>query len=221
MKIPILEYRYLTHLCIETSEGLDKMYALQYFARIRSVVNFLPQLREAAATQQLARVISVLGAGNEGEIMVDDLELKRHFSLKVCSAQAITMMSLALEHLAQQNPLIDFAHVYPGPVRGTNIMKGMGKPIEMLARIAMTAFAPFILSVQESGKRHQRIATVADFESTRASRRGVDGTKALLRFDPKGDLCGANPFLTRYLDEGMTAKIWSFTERVFRQAYED
>lgn len=195
------------------------MYALQYFARIRSVVNLLPQLREAATTHQLARVISVLGAGNEGEIMAEDLELKRHFSLKVCSAQAISMTSLALEHLARQNPLIDFAHVYPGPVRGTNIMRGVGKPIEMLARVAMAALAPFIVSVQESGKRHQNLATVADCESTRASRRGVDGTTALLRFDPKGNLCGPNPFLTRYLDdEGMTAKIWSFTECVFQQA---
>lgn len=82
------------------------MYSLQYFARIKAIVNLLPLLNLAGHDHQLARVVSVLGAGNEGKVFVGDLELKNNYNLQNCSNQGITMNSLALEHLARQNRAI-------------------------------------------------------------------------------------------------------------------
>src|ERR1700691_3594031 len=59
----------------ETSEGLDKKLALNYYAR-RKFVNDLED----------AKLLSVLAAGHGGPIDLDDLGLKKGYSLSAAGA---------------------------------------------------------------------------------------------------------------------------------------
>ena len=111
----------------ETTEGMDKMFNLQYYSRMRFAIQILPCLNEAAGRGELTRVVSVLGAGKEGKIFEDDFLLRKHYSLKNCAGQAICMTSLAFNKLASANPAVSFIHTSPGVVRGTNIMTGMDR----------------------------------------------------------------------------------------------
>src|SRR5438034_10392834 len=87
----------------------------------------MPQLTTAAKSGQLSRQISILAAGEEGKIDLDDLALKKNFSLGKCAAHAITMNSLMASHLAAMHPDTTFIHMSPGAV-GTNILSGLGIP---------------------------------------------------------------------------------------------
>ena len=102
----------------ETSEGLDKLFALRYYSRMRFIQNLMPLLEQA----EPARVVSVFGGGFEASIKKEDLDLKHNYSVVSCALHSITMTSLAMEHLAatKQSSALSFIHVFPGIV-GTNI----------------------------------------------------------------------------------------------------
>ncbi|KAM5355120.1 hypothetical protein ACJ41O_001766 [Fusarium nematophilum] len=179
----------------DTEEGLDKMYSLMYFSRIRAVTNLLPLLKNSAASGISSRVISVLGAGNEGKIFEDDLPMRDNYSLKACSRQAIAMHTLSLEYLARGNPEVSFLHVYPGPVRGTNIMDGFGQPMKGVIGVMMMLAAPFNMSVQECAARQLFYITNEAFKA----KRNRDGS----------------PLVAGYLKDGIMERVWAFTESTF------
>ena len=97
----------------ESVEGLDKKFNLNYYSRLRFTDNLLPQLTAAAETGALSRNVSVLSAGKEGPLYLDDLELKRNYSVRTCANHATTMNSLAALHLANLHPQTSFVHIYP------------------------------------------------------------------------------------------------------------
>lgn len=195
------------------------MLSLQYFARIRAVVKLLPFLNKAGQNQQLSRVVSVLGAGNEGTIFNDDLEMKHSYSLQNCSGQAISMNSLALEHLARENPDVSFVHAYPGVVRQTGIMSNMGQPWTTIIRFVMFLATPFTTSVHTCAERQLYLSTADAFCPDAKPGSPATGT-ASFRVDSNGDICPANTLLSGYLDDGTLDGVWHFTEAVFERITE-
>lgn len=199
----------------ETTEGLDKLITLQYYSRLRLIVNFTPLLRKAAASGDLARIVNVLGAGNEGEISLSDMEVKDNYTLNNATRQAITMTSLAMDHLSCSNPEISFLHVYPGPVRGTGITQGMGPWIHRIGRVAMaTAGRPWSVSLSESGKRHLYAATSEAYTPGHAS---VSASSSFFRLTSNGEPCSSNDALCGYEQNGTQEKVWEATQAVFKR----
>jgi short-subunit dehydrogenase len=81
----------------ETSEGIDKKMALHYYARWRFIHDLLPSLERAKEAGEEAKTMSVLGAGQGGEIDVDDLGLKKGFSVSGAGLATPTYTDLMME----------------------------------------------------------------------------------------------------------------------------
>jgi NAD(P)-dependent dehydrogenase (short-subunit alcohol dehydrogenase family) len=81
----------------ETSEGIDKKLAVHYYARWRFIYDLLPSLERAKEAGEEAKTLTVLAAGKGGEIDVDDLGLKKSFSLLNASMAAPTYTDLMME----------------------------------------------------------------------------------------------------------------------------
>lgn len=100
----------------DTKEGLDPSMSTRYYARLRAVTRLLPLLNNAEARSP--RVVSVLAAGEERPLNEDDLDLRdpQNWSMWNASHHACTMGTLALEHVARENPRLSIAHCHPGAV---------------------------------------------------------------------------------------------------------
>ncbi|KAI9699248.1 MAG: hypothetical protein M1820_007220 [Bogoriella megaspora] len=98
----------------DTREGLDPSMTTRYYSRLRAVQNFLPLLNEA----NYPRVVSVLAAGMERPLNEVDLDLRdaSNWSYWNASVHAVTMHTLALERVAQENSRVSLVHWMPGPV---------------------------------------------------------------------------------------------------------
>ncbi|KIK52350.1 hypothetical protein GYMLUDRAFT_208063 [Collybiopsis luxurians FD-317 M1] len=105
----------------ETTEGIDKKMAVHYYARWKFIHGLVPALVKAQEAGEDARVLSVLGAGKGGQVNVDDLGLKKTYSLANAAHQGITYNDLMMEEYASRYPSVAFIHAFPGHVR-TNIM---------------------------------------------------------------------------------------------------
>ncbi|KIK00464.1 hypothetical protein K443DRAFT_7662 [Laccaria amethystina LaAM-08-1] len=105
----------------ETEEGIDRKLALNYYARWTFANGLLPALKKAKEDGEDAKVCSVLGAGKGGEIDVEDLGLKKSFSVANAALASPTYTDLMMEELAERNPDLTFIHAYPGFVR-TNLL---------------------------------------------------------------------------------------------------
>ena len=81
----------------ETSEGIDKKLALHYYARWKFIHDLLPSLEHAKEAGEEAKTMSVLGAGKGGEMDVEDLGLKKDFSVAKAGLVAPTYNDLMLE----------------------------------------------------------------------------------------------------------------------------
>ena len=101
----------------ETDEGLDRKMVVNYYARIRCVFNLMPCLEAASNDNELSRVITVLAAGSEGDVRLDDLDLRHNFTLHACLAHCVVMSDFMMEELSQRYPGTSFSHSYPGTVK--------------------------------------------------------------------------------------------------------
>jgi NAD(P)-dependent dehydrogenase (short-subunit alcohol dehydrogenase family) len=81
----------------ETEEGLDKKMALNYYARWTFAHDLMPLLRNAKDAGEEAKVFSVLAAGKGGEIDLNDLGLKKTFTLANCASATPTYNDLMNE----------------------------------------------------------------------------------------------------------------------------
>jgi len=98
----------------ETEEGIDKNMAVSYYARFLIIKELIPLLEKASQNGEEARVLSVLSAGRESSLYVDDLELKHNYGLHSMAISVSTYTSLSLEEFARLHPTISFMHIYPG-----------------------------------------------------------------------------------------------------------
>ena len=154
----------------ETSEGLDRKMTTNYYSRMRFTQRLLPLMQ--AASPQLSRVVSVLGAGEESRTSfhLDDLGLKENFSLRNAACHAITMTDFSFEELAKKNPTISFVHAFPGTVK-TGFAKETGFVIKAATNLAFKLLSPWTVDIQESGERHLYAASSAAYPP----KSGVDG----------------------------------------------
>src|SRR3989338_7557053 len=112
----------------DTEEGIDENLASGFYARFLITKELLPLLQAAVDAGEEARVITVLAAGSEGDINLDDLDFRKNFGYNVVGALN-TYCSLTTEQFAIENPQISFMHAYPGWVD-----TGMAKRFPLITR---------------------------------------------------------------------------------------
>ncbi|KAF7585892.1 hypothetical protein BBP40_009930 [Aspergillus hancockii] len=213
----------------ETIEGIDHLFALRYYSRIRFIQNLLPLLKSAGPS----RVISVYGGGFEFGINTDDLDLKHNFSLLNAYKHSITMTSLSMEHLARTNPAVSFLHVYPGLV-GTNIYSNsFPAPISTLYNYGMWPLIwPFSVNLQESGERHLFHLSSARYPAKEGvlgqgvpvepgdiakGTTGETGSGSYL-LNWNGDIRPSRKILGEYREQGIDELVWRHTEDLLDRA---
>jgi NAD(P)-dependent dehydrogenase (short-subunit alcohol dehydrogenase family) len=81
----------------ESSEGIDKKLALHYYSRWKFIHDLAPAMQKAKENGEEGAVMSVLSAGKGGEIDVEDLGLKKSFSLQNAALAAPTYNDLMME----------------------------------------------------------------------------------------------------------------------------
>jgi NAD(P)-dependent dehydrogenase (short-subunit alcohol dehydrogenase family) len=208
----------------ETSEGIDKLFALRYYSRMRFTQNLLPLLE--AAEHQPGRVISVLGGGFEGNINADDLDLKHNYNIVSCAMHSVTLTSLAMEHLAASHRA-SFVHVYPGLV-GTKIYtNSFPRSLAAVYNYGMWPLMyPFSVNLEESGRRHLFHATSEHYSASAVDKSDVtvtrDGDGVAIGSDGvlgsgaylmnwKGETSAAGKKMQKLRAQGMARKVWEHT----------
>ncbi|GAP88661.2 putative short chain dehydrogenase reductase family protein [Rosellinia necatrix] len=209
----------------ETAEGVEVAQSLEYYGRVLFVRQLLPLLRAADAP----RVVSVLGGGLErASVNVDDPGLRAPGSFGSVAAQAqyVTMNTVALERLADDNPGVTFVHSWPGWVNTGNVRRGLDPDSTVMRWVVSLVLEPLIrlfsLGHDESAQRHLFQITSAAFGGRGTPWGGKPGTNSRLQHgnglflvNYKCD-CTPNAKVMPLLREKATAKIWSHTEDVLR-----
>ncbi|KAF1348457.1 putative short-chain dehydrogenases/reductase [Delphinella strobiligena] len=213
----------------ETSEGLDKLFALRYYARMRFVQNLIPLLE--ASQPAPGRVVSVLGGGFEGDIDINNLDLKRGYNIVSCAMHSVTMTSLAMEHLAASHRA-SFVHVYPGLV-GTNIYtNSFPPPLAAVYNYGMWPLLyPFSVNIDESGQRHLFHSTSARYPANKVhapsaipnglqAALGSDGTvgSGTYLMNWKGETSAAGKKMQKLREQGVAQKVWDHTTHLLDAA---
>ncbi|RLN05970.1 hypothetical protein BBO99_00007704 [Phytophthora kernoviae] len=93
----------------ETREGLDVKMSTHYYGRFMLVHDLLEGLDRLGV-----RVLNVLGAGRGGAPHLDDLDLKKEYSIKYCADATTLYSDLMAQSLSEHAPNASFMHVYPG-----------------------------------------------------------------------------------------------------------
>ncbi|KAF8066499.1 NAD(P)-binding protein [Lyophyllum atratum] len=135
----------------ETEEGIDKKFAVHYYARYKFITDLLPALKKAKEAGEDSKVLSVLAAGKGAEIDLEDLGLKKTFSAPKVAFQAPTYNDLMQQEFAARNPGISFIHAYPGAVRTSLMASSDSKWISASSPIVLGLLYPFTTSLQETG----------------------------------------------------------------------
>lgn len=195
---------------------------------MRFIQNLLPQLNLAASSGGLARVVSILGPGNENKLVESDLDLKTNYSLSNASGHAITMNSLSMVHYAAANPGVSFLHCNPGGVP-TNAARELNPLMRGLATGLFTILKPFptssigIIPLAEAGERQLYAATSPLFapKNQNAQTVGADGEPGSgayrLGFDTAiiNEKKASSVLVRDYLSNGVGQKVWEHTADIF------
>lgn len=192
----------------------------RYYSRTRITELLLPLLNQSRSPH----VVNVLGAGKEGPIIEDDLDLRKPKNFTVSSAMfhSATMLTLSLEHFAAENPRISFAHQFPGFV-ATPLINRMssgfkGAVIRILAPVARL----FAMDIDEAGRRGLFTATSARYSVDNGivpldgGLQKAERTKGgVFLVNEHGDSINNEKVLADYRRRGVDKKIWEHTQGVF------
>lgn len=184
----------------ETPEGVDKKMAVNYYSRFRIVDKLMPLVQKAADSGEPARVVNVLAAGDEGELIEEDLGLKNNYSLRNANRHFVTMISLATERFAQLYPSVSFSHIYPGFVK-----TGIGRSLPIWVRVPLTPLMWIAESGQDAGEKMFYLG----FTGKEFSR----GPHLL-----NSKLGSVRDKSLKYLSPELQQKAWKHTEDVFDSA---
>lgn len=143
-----------------------------YYARMRFTQQLLPLLH--AASSELSRVVSVLAPGEERTSFdLENLDLKKNFTLANAANHCITMTDFAFEEFAKQNPAVSFVHAFPGYVK-TGFSKESGTLVKSGFWLLSQVLRPMFTGIEESGERHLYIATSRAYPAKSGSESGVE-----------------------------------------------
>lgn len=187
---------------------------LQYYSRMRLIINLLPLLRKSTRP----RIVNVLSAGHEKPILEDDIGLEKseNYSWSAANNHHSTMTTLAFEYLADNDKKITFMHVFPGLVR-TELFARVAAPETsgFLARILTRLFGRFggilqwILGISalDCGARQAFLLTNDKY-----------GPGEAWRIDDKSEPVTAAGVLEHYREEGWREKVWNHNLGIFERA---
>ncbi|CRG86876.1 hypothetical protein PISL3812_03888 [Talaromyces islandicus] len=209
---------------METTEGIEIAQSLEYYTRMLFIVHLLPLLSKAEAP----KVVSVLGGGLEkATVDLDDLDLKRpgNFGGVKAQVQYVTMNTVTLDKLANDNPDITFIHSWPGWVNTGNVRRGRD-PNSFMAWLVWLFLEPLItllsFSDEESAQRHLFQSTSAAFGGRGVPWKGKPGVNSL---EKQGDGlflvnykcdCTPNAKVMSTLRQKAQGKIWDHTQEILR-----
>ena len=199
-------------------------------------MRFVQNLLQLLSAPPSSRIVSIHGAGKEGRLIEDDLELKHNFSLQNAAMHTSTMNTLALQESASSHPSISCIHVFPGLVvtPGYNgFVEDWVFPLRVLfQKIVFPAMKLFTASLPESGERHLFHATSSRYPP--ASPKALDQSGVALPagvkvaegadqqegsgcylLDQNGETIGDKKLLEEYRKRDMGQKIWEHTQQVF------
>ncbi|KAG8810299.1 hypothetical protein FRC19_004633 [Serendipita sp. 401] len=100
----------------ETSEGIDRKMACNFYARFRFIHDLAPLVEKAADRGELVGVTSILAAGRGGRVELDNLGLMKGYGRRTAQEHAVTYTDAAMETFATMYPKVRFAQVFPGGV---------------------------------------------------------------------------------------------------------
>ncbi|KAJ3527087.1 hypothetical protein NMY22_g9911 [Coprinellus aureogranulatus] len=129
-----------------TDEGIDRKLACHYYGRWKFISELLPALKSAKTEGQDAKVFSVMAASRGGAINLDDLGLKKTYSVTTSALTAPTYNDLMMEAYAEQNPDITFTHAYPGPVATNFAAASESRTMRTFAPLVKALYRPFAVS---------------------------------------------------------------------------
>lgn len=204
--------------------------AVNYYSRVRFILNLMPQLEAAGDAGELSRVCSILAAGSEGDIRMDDLDLKRNFTLHACLAHCVVMTDFIMEELAKRHAKTAFLHSYPGTIK-TGIANQLTGPVRLAVKVLYSVMTPWILNVGESGERHLFQITSAVYQSRSGGvgvpipegmgvMSGSDGSigSGAYLLDWDGKATGDAPRMRRFREEKAGPRIWEHTMAMLHKA---
>ena len=216
-----------------TSEGIPTALALLVYSRTRFIVNLLPLL-DAAGERSIARVVSVATGTHEGPIDMSDIDLANLSLLKPLKTRghAASMITLTMDHIAQQASKVSFIHAHPGPVYSKidRTMTGWLAPLKWLIRFLMLFKS---MSATESGERHFFLATSAMWPAAMGGSEGIklphdaglrmadgiDGEQGsgVYTVEEYGRGAGekVRTLLRKYREDGTRSRLWEHLEGRF------
>ncbi|KAH7479516.1 hypothetical protein KRP22_010447 [Phytophthora ramorum] len=142
---------------IETSEGLDIKMATHYYGRFMIVNDLLPTLNRTGV-----RVLNILAAATGGKPDVNDLGLKKTFTIKRCADFTTTYSDLMAQAFSEKAPLASFMHATPGVVATS-----LANNLPWYARLPAKAISALIArSPEECAKSMMLALTKDEFSSS-------------------------------------------------------
>ncbi|KAK6348014.1 hypothetical protein TWF718_005835 [Orbilia javanica] len=218
----------------DTTEGLNFMAAISYFAHIKFIINLLPLLKASASNNHFSRVIRVLAGGLEKELDPNDLDMRKASFIKNRQYHT-TSTTVAFDYLAKENPEISFVHTFPGFVK----TEGQTFPgvVSLLIRTLMWIGGRWLLvPEEESGERNLFYATSGIYPPSKGAKEverlfggdakgegedvalGLDGVEGsgcyTLHWD--GSAKSGNKVLLGYRETGFRETFWEHTLAVYK-----
>ncbi|KAK7002399.1 hypothetical protein R3P38DRAFT_2648108 [Favolaschia claudopus] len=182
----------------ETEEGIDRKLALHYYGRWRFIRDLVPSLEEAHEAGEDAKVISVLAAGRGGEIDLEDLGLKKHYSVANAHTSGTTYNDLMVKDFAARHPGLTFIHSYPSIVTTDVLKKSPNRSLRIANTFLVPLLRPFTYNAETCGE-HQLYALLSA------------GPGAVRTKDNGDDMGWASNY---FGSEEAMRKLWEHTEEV-------
>ncbi|KAJ6583487.1 NAD(P)-binding protein [Mycena vulgaris] len=158
----------------ETEEGIDRKLAVHYYGRWRFIKDLLPAVESAQKAGQDSKVMTVLSAGiGAGAIDLEDLGLKKHFSVPNAALAAPTYNDIMVNDFAARHPALSFIHSYPGGVR-TGLLKASDSRLLRASNFLVPLLTPFMYSVEEAGEHQLYALLKAGPGAARTNAKGDD-----------------------------------------------
>ncbi|TFK38848.1 hypothetical protein BDQ12DRAFT_682599 [Crucibulum laeve] len=198
----------------ETEEGIDKKFAVHYYARWKFTRDLIPALERAKDEGEDAKVLSVLAAGITGPIDLNDLGLKKGFTLTQAGLQAPTYNDLMIESFAALYPKLTFIHSAPGIVRTTLMATSPSPLLRATSSLLLGLTYPFSRSPAVCAEwMWYGVWNTAKSRSESPDAKGSTSIPGAWRIGEKGQDVG----LTRYFgSEEARKKLWEHTEEAVR-----